>query len=100
MDTPQLTLRCGLSVRGSGRVSVGWASSSRGLPPQAPQLNGSRRSPCALQDVCMPDINGIQLLREVKQDDSLHSVPVISECLLEICSGAGCRAGWVAGRWR
>ncbi len=32
-----------------------------------------------LQDVCMPEVNGIQLLHMVKQDDNLRSVPVISE---------------------
>jgi PleD family two-component response regulator len=33
-----------------------------------------------VQDVCMPELNGIQLLSCVKQDASLRAVPVVSEC--------------------
>ena len=33
-----------------------------------------------LQDVCMPELNGIQLLSCVKQDANLRAVPVVSEC--------------------
>lgn len=32
-----------------------------------------------LTDICMPQVNGIELLQLVKQDDSFRSVPVISE---------------------
>lgn len=32
-----------------------------------------------LTDVCMPELNGIQLLSCVKQDASLRAVPVVSE---------------------
>ena len=28
----------------------------------------------------MPDVDGIELLRHVRQDDSLGSVPVVSKC--------------------
>jgi len=33
-----------------------------------------------LQDVCMPELNGLQLLSCVKQDANLRAVPVVSEC--------------------
>eukprot|EP00887_Chlorella_sp_A99_P004598 scaffold4.g4598.t1 len=36
-----------------------------------------------LTDVCMPEVSGIELLREVKQDDNLRSVPVIMMSSLE-----------------
>ena len=32
-----------------------------------------------LTDVCMPELNGIQLLTSVKADASLRAVPVVSE---------------------
>lgn len=32
-----------------------------------------------LQDVCMPELNGLQLLSCVKQDANLRAVPVVSE---------------------
>lgn len=28
----------------------------------------------------MPDVDGIELLKHVRQDDSLGSVPVVSKC--------------------
>ena len=32
-----------------------------------------------LQDVMMPDVDGIEVLRHVRQDESLNSVPVVSK---------------------
>ncbi len=35
----------------------------------------------------MPDVDGIELLRHVRQDDSLGSVPVVSKCLKHVVTG-------------
>lgn len=43
----------------------------RGSAPDTFQL--------VLTDVCMPELNGIELLNHVKQDASLRAVPVVSE---------------------
>jgi len=34
--------------------------------------------PCLLQDVMMPDVDGVELLRHVRGDDSLNTMPVVS----------------------
>ncbi len=33
---------------------------------------------CLVQDVMMPDVDGVELLRHVRGDDSLNSMPVVS----------------------
>ncbi|DBA80664.1 TPA: hypothetical protein ACH3X1_007907 [Trebouxia sp. C0004] len=44
---------------------------------EALRMNGAGTFQLVLTDVMMPDVDGIELLRHVRQDDSLGSVPVV-----------------------
>lgn len=84
-------------------------------PCQRPGLECACAPACLplLQDVCMPEVNGIELLSQVKADANLRAVPVVSECCCPSrcpacyqswarrasCS-CGCGDGWLDGRRR
>ncbi len=79
-DTFQLVL----TVSGLGCLP------NSGVVPPACRLSRWSQQPvasqctcCCLslpQDVCMPEVNGIELLSQVKADANLRAVPVVSEC--------------------
>jgi CheY-like chemotaxis protein len=80
-DTFQLVLTVGAgaaSGAGGPRLATGAESFHHQLEncfkhtPPAPLL-------LLVQDVCMPELNGIELLSCVKQDANLRAVPVVSE---------------------
>lgn len=70
-DTFQLVLTV------SAAAPLALATACRPCSAWPPPLNTP--FPLALQDVCMPELNGIQLLSCLKQDANLRSVPVVSE---------------------